>query len=159
MSLADIKSLLIPEIKNFVGVPVIDADQNAPKPDGTHSTFKVTSPYLKAVGKPNEDIEFGRWDNTLTSYEEYNFVLSFSTYDMDQDISFDLSQKIRDWFTFYGQDFMDSNNLVVSDITGIQNRDILLVDDYERRNGFDVTLKTIRTLEKQIDIIETVSNN
>jgi hypothetical protein len=48
---------------------------------------------------------------------------------------------------------------VVSDITGIQNRDILLVDDYERRNGFDVTLKTIRTLEKQIDIIETVSNN
>jgi hypothetical protein len=78
---------------------------------------------------------------------------------MDQDISFDLSQKIRDWFTFYGQDFMDSNNLVVSDITGIQNRDILLVDDYERRNGFDVTLKTIRTLEKQIDIIETVSNN
>jgi hypothetical protein len=156
MSLADIKSLLIPEIKRFVGVPVVDADQNAPKPDGTHATFKITSSYLKATGKPNEETD---QSGLLKSYDEYNFVISFSSYDLDQDISFDLSQKIRDWFTFYGQDFLDSNNLVVSDITGIQNRDILLVDDYERRNGFDVTLKTIRTLEKQIDIIETVSNN
>ena len=155
MSIADIKNLLIPQIKTFVGVPVIAANQNAPKPDGTHASYKITSAYLKAPGQPNETVS----SNKLTSDEEYKIVISFSSYDMDQDISFDLSQKIHDWFAFYGEEWLQSNNLVVSDITGIQNRDILLVDDYERRNGFDVTIKTVRTLEKQIDIIENVTNN
>ena len=159
MSIADIKNLLIPQIKTFVSVPVIDADQNAPKPDGTHASYKFTSSYLKGVGKPNETVIQGTSSYTIQSEEEYKMVVSFSSYDVDKDVSFDLSQKIHDWFTFYGQDFLESNNLVVSDITGIQNRDILLVDDYERRNGFDVTLKTLRTLEKQIDIIENVTNN
>lgn len=150
MNLRDFKDTLIPAIKPFCGVPVIEADQDGDKPDEPHITFKVTSPYIKGVGQANETYN----ETELSQEEEFKRILSFNAYAMDEDVSNELAQSVHDWFRFHGSDFLDANNIVVSDITDVQNRDVFLVDDYERRNGFDVTLRLSRALSKPMEYIE-----
>lgn len=160
MSLADIKNLLIPQIAQYTGTLIFGADQPGDKPNGSYATFKITSPYIKGVGQNNEYVHSTTTgEYQLTQENEYKFVISFTAYDLDEDISFDLAQQIYDWFAFFGQDWLYNNDMVIKDMAAVQNRDILILDGYERRNGFDVTLATTRILATEIDIIEHVEIN
>jgi hypothetical protein len=159
MSLADLKNLLIPQIAVYCKAPIIGADQTGDKPSGAYATFKITSPYIKGIGQNNESISQSTNGYQLTEVDNYKMVISFNAYDLDEDVSLDLAQKLYDWFAFHGADFLNKNNLVIKEQTGITNRDSIILDNYERRNGFDVTLGTTRELVKNIDIVEDVSIN
>lgn len=149
------RSALIPTITTFCGVPIIAADQTGDKPDGPHATFKITSPYIKGVGQPEQTAIQG--DTFKIQYaESYKIIYSFTAYDFDDDASMDLAQKIHDWFAFFGSDHLDNNNIVVAEQSGVGNRDAFVVDGYERRNGFDVTLRVTRELINDSEYFTTV---
>lgn len=154
--IADFKNLLIPEIKAFCSAPIIEADQTGDKPTGGYATFKVTSPYGKDVGGdiPEEIGDDSQATYQLKLVESFKRVVSFTAYNMDPDASFDLAQTIHDWFKFYGYDFLDSNGWVVVSIADVTNRDAFIIEDYERRNGFDVTLRLSRELVREIQNID-----
>lgn len=154
MNITLFKDSLIPELKTFCGVPIIKAEQKGPKPTGPHATFKVTSPYIKGVGQAEENGKETDTSYQLNKVEQFKRVLSFSAYDLDDDVSMELAQKIHDWFDFYGYDFLSSKNIVVVEVANVQNRDVFLFDDYERRNGFDVTLRLTKELVQEFDYID-----
>lgn len=156
MSIAAFKNALIPQIKAFCNVPIIEAEQKGPKPTGPHATFKITTPYLKGVGQAEETGQGNETSYTLNRVEEFKRILSITAYDEDADASFELAQKIHDWFSFYGSDFLDANNMVVADQTAVANRDIFLIEDYERRNGFDITMRLTREINQDIEYIESL---
>jgi hypothetical protein len=158
MNVTQLKNIIIPEIASFCDVPVIEADQIGERPSGPHATFKVTSPYLKDVGQAEQIMHQNGENLQLKHVESYKIVVSFTAYAMDSDTSFDLAQKIHDWFAFYGSDVLDSNDIVVVEQTAIQNRDVFLIDDYERRNGFDVTLRVTKEMVKNIDWFDKVES-
>lgn len=156
MSIKNFKAMLIPAIKAFCNVPIIEADQSGDKPKGPHATFKITSPFIKGVGQAEQRAKFGQSKYELSRVEDFKRVLSFTAYAMDEDESFDLAQQIHDWFEFYGYEFLNNKNVVVIEATAVQNRDVFLFDDYERRNGFDVTLRLTRELVQEAEYIESL---
>lgn len=159
MNIQQLKETIIPPLATFCGVPIVEADQVIEKLSYPHATFKVTSPYLKDNGQAEETVHDAVNGYQLRYTESYKVVISFTAYSLDIDESLDLAQKIRDWFAFYGTDVLESNNIAVVNQTDIQNRDTFIVDDYERRNGFDVVLRVTRELYKDISWIEQTEIN
>lgn len=156
-TIAAFKDLLIPVIKTFCnGISIIEADQKGDRPDGAHATFKITSPYIKGVGQAEEIGEFGETSYQLRRVDPFKRVLSFTAYDMDEDISHELAQQIHDWFSYHGYDFLTINNIVVAEQSAVSNRDAFVIDGYERRNGFDVTLRMTREMIQEFEYIEHV---
>ncbi len=154
-----LRDTIIPPLNAFCGVPVIRAEQTGKKPAGSHATYKFTTTYAKDAGNP-EVVPVETADGLQLRQRETNrFTLSFSAYAKDDIESRDLAQKIHDWFNFHGQLVLQDAGVAVVDITNVENRDALIVDDYERRNGFDVILRVDRELLQDIEWIETVEIN
>lgn len=156
MSIRAFKDLLIPALKTFCNVPIIEADQTGNKPDGPHATFKITTPYMRGVGQSYDVFEPMLNQLKMSRVDEFKRVISFTAYDLDDDASFDLAQQIHDWFSFNGYDFLGSNNMVVADQSAVSNRDAFVIDGYERRNGFDITLRLTRELIQDVEYIEDI---
>jgi hypothetical protein len=152
MNISDVRNALIPKIKAFCNVPIIEADGNGPMPEGSFATYKFTTAYAKDVGRPSDVF---RADKTYR-YDSYKATISISAYDLDDDASRDLAQKIYDWFGFYGEDDLTAVNVAVVELSNIVNRDAFVVENYERRNGFDVIIRVSRELSRADEFIERV---
>ena len=57
-------------------------------------------------------------------------------------------KKVHDYFRFSGYQYLSDNGIIVVGVGNIQNRDLLEVDEYERREGFDVRMRTLDTIER-----------
>lgn len=159
MTIKEIQNALIPALKSFCGCPVIKADQKGKRPETKHVTFKFSSPDTKDLGM---GIEYG--EGTAETYklireETYKVTLSFDAYSMDDTESVELASQVRKWFGFYGQETLESYDLAVVSVSDVQNRDAFIIDDYERRNGFDVVLRASNRLELDVGYIEKVEIN
>jgi hypothetical protein len=152
MKITDVRDALIPKIKAFCNVPIIEADGNGPRPDGSHATYKFTTAFSKDNGRATELFE----DNQLIRQDSYKVTISISTYDLDDDVSRDLAQQIYDWFEFYGSDDLRAVNIAVVELSNIVNRDAFVVENYERRNGFDVIIRVSRELTRAANDVERV---
>jgi hypothetical protein len=155
MKIVDIRNALIPKIKTFCNVPVIEADGNGPRPDGTHATYKFTTAFAKDNGRPVEVYSNGQ----MTFQDSYKVTISLNAFDLDDDVSRELAQQIYEWFEFYGLDDLKAANIAVVELSNITNRDAFVVENYERRNGFDVIIRVTRELTRVVDNIETVNTS
>lgn len=156
MSVKAIHNTLIPAIEAYCNVPIIRADQMGDKPSGAHAAYKITSPYIKGVGQPDRIMVPGELTMQDKSIESYKIVVSMTAYDMDDDTSMELAQSMYDWFAFHGEETLETAGVVVAEQTGVTNRDAFLVNDYERRNGFDVTLRVRRELVKETPFFDSI---
>lgn len=157
MSTDDFKNLIIPALRAFVGVPVIRADQMGGTIDGPHMTYKLTTPYGQERGQAEEKWVEVDGELILTHTESFRRVVSFSAYAMDDEVSIDLAQSARDWFNFAGYEFLSANNVVLVEATSVANRDVFVLEDYDRRNGFDATLRFTRVSQAAIDYYDGVN--
>lgn len=156
MNLSDVRNYLIPLLKAHTGVSVIEADQGGEIPDGNHAVYKFTVPYSKEVGRPNVSYDDSETYNQIQS-EDYRITLSVTAISEDNDDSTSLAQNIHDWFTFYGEDSMQSAGIVPVSVGDLGNRDS--VNDDETRQGFDVILRLSRELTREIGYYDKVLIN
>ena len=157
MNIKQLKTAIIPPIKQFCKTLLIAGDQTGPRPNEPHATYKITTSYGKGVGQA-EEVEILEGETyKLRRTESYRTVISFTAYAMDEDISVDLAQSIYDWFAFAGLDVLQSAGVSVIEQTDVTNRDAFIINGYERRNGFDVILRVPRVTDKEIEWIDTVN--
>lgn len=154
MNVKELRAVLIPAIKKHCGAPIIMADQMGERPEVPHATYKLTTPYGKAVGQAEETGVVINGEYKLQRLSDYKTTISFTAYAMDDDDSVTLAQKIYDWFSFAGVDVLQSIGVAVADQTDIINRDAFVIEDYERRNGFDVILRVPHQQLKDIEWID-----
>ncbi|HFJ9472608.1 TPA: hypothetical protein ACGW3J_005313 [Bacillus paranthracis] len=154
MNVKELRAVLIPAIKNHCGAPIIMADQMGERPEVPHATYKLTTPYGKAVGQAEETGVVINGEYKLQRLSDYKTTISFTAYAMEDDDSVTLAQKIYDWFSFAGVDVLQSIGVAVADQTDIINRDAFVIEDYERRNGFDVILRVPHQQLKDIEWID-----
>jgi hypothetical protein len=156
MNIAGVRDALIPLLKTYAGIPIIEADQGGEVPEGNHAVYKFTSPYIRENQRPNVIYNQG---NVLsqTQSEEYRITLSITAVAEDNDDSLELAQALYDWFSFHGQDHMLNADIVPLSIGDIANRDS--VNDDETRQGFDVTFRVSRELVRDIDFFESIEIN
>lgn len=159
MKISEIRDSVIIPLHEFAGVPVIEQDDIGDQPTGPHATYKFTSAYIKDVGMGEEWAEETQSTYTLNRREMFKVTLSFNAYDMDSDESYDLATKLNEWFRFYGQELLESAGIAVVSVGNIENRDSFVVDEYERRNGFDVILRVGKEMALDVGYIEKVEIN
>lgn len=158
MNIKDLKALLIPAITKHCKAEIIMADDMGDKPEVPHATYKITTGYGKGVGRAEEvHEETASGGVILKRTETYKVTISFTAYAMDEDDSLELAQYIYDWFTFHGFSILSKVGITVADQTDITNRDAFVVENYERRNGFDVILRVTTEKTRDIDWFDSVA--
>ncbi|WP_212934949.1 phage neck terminator protein [Bacillus hominis] len=155
MNAKELRAILIPAIKKHCAAPIIMADQMGERPKVAHATYKFTTAHGKAVGQAEETGVVINGEYKLQRLSDYKVTISFTSYAMDDDDSVVLAQKIYDWFSFAGLDVLQSIGVAVADQTDIINRDAFVIEDYERRNGFDVILRVPHQQLKDIEWIDS----
>lgn len=154
MTPLEIQNAIIPKAFAHAGFPIIEAEQTLGKiPDGPHAIFKFTTADGKDVGQPNFAVEQTAEEYRETMSEDVRVVVSVTAIAEENHASIGAAQAIRNWFTFHGYEDMDNAGIVVVSVGDIGNRDSINED--ERRNGFDVTLRVARELSRVSTYIET----
>jgi len=144
-------------LQEHISRPVILADQAAPKPPYPFISIKETSSFIPQPGQQNITDEPLPQDIRQVATSQPTKVLSVTIYSDSFQTAETLSQQVHDWFSFSGHQQLKETGFVVADVTAITNRDSLIVDDYERRRGFDVTLRFVHSMERFVETIEIVA--
>ena len=164
INIKEISESIINEVKSYLGSSeVIFAEQKKKKPKYPFVTMKITSPYIAENGQgiitqdvvPSTNSNF-EYDIEMTKAEMPKITISITTYSLDDIEAIELAMKCREWFNFKGYKFLDEKDLIVVDLSSIFNKDTLIVGDYERRQGFDVILRTTDETKLVIETIEEV---
>ncbi|PEJ40065.1 hypothetical protein MNO09_17485 [Bacillus sp. N5-665] len=155
MNVKELRAVLIPAINKHCAAPIIMADQMGERPKVPHATYKFTTVHGKAVGQAEETGVVINGEYKLQRLSDYKTTISFTSYAMDDDDSVVLAQEIYDWFSFAGADVLQSIGVAVANQTDVINRDAFVIEDYERRNGFDVILRVPHQQLKDIESIDT----
>jgi len=79
--------------------------------------------------------------------EQYLTTISFNVYADKNETTIDNAIKLRQWFLFVGQDYLQDNGVAVVNVGNIENRTTFLVDSYEYKHGFDVQIRMTQTAE------------
>jgi len=144
------------QIIQDTGLLVIPANTGKAVPSLPYAVMNVTSPYIAERGHPNETTYEDESGLYLKYDEQYRSTLSFTIFAADNQTTMDKAKAIRHWFLFFGQEFIQEQNVAVVNVGNTEDRTTFLVDSYEYKHGFDVQLRLSDELIKQIDWIETV---
>lgn len=140
------------------GMSVIFSELNIneiPKPFATCKSYLT----LDETDNYNEDIitlrDFNSYNKPPGEYRRryvfQNINLSFNIYDKGDDDrgnieSQRLAGAMRNWFKIYSELLFEETNSVLLNMTNVQDRTTFIVDSYDYKSGFDVTIR--RTLEE-----------
>lgn len=148
---------MIAKIKADIGITVIQANQTGPKPPLPYVVYNITAPYVKEAGQPNMKPQERDGELYLTYEEQYLTTISFNIYADKNETTIDWAMKLRQWFLFLGQDYLQENGIAVVNVGNIENRTTFLVDSYEYKHGFDVQLRMTQTAEAKVDWFDKVT--
>ena len=159
MATITIRNTLIKALHEHLQCPIVPTDTAARKPDYPYASYKITSTqnnetfWLEDETVPSINPVF-EYDVLTTRFEQPQFTISFNTYSNDEEIAYNLAVKARDWFTFHGDLLFVDMSIVVVHASNISDRTQQIVDDFERRYGFDVRIRSARAISKRVETIE-----
>lgn len=136
--------------------PVIMAEQSGRKPTYPYLAIKELVSYIPTGGRPSEYDEDLPEDIRRTSTTQPSISLSLTAYGNEFANTGELIQQAFDWFSFTGRQTLKDAGYVVAEIQSIMNRDSLIVEDYERKRGFDVRLRFVHTQSRIVEEIKVV---
>lgn len=136
-------------VSEYVGVPVIRGNQNAPAKAKHYLTYNITT----LAGKND-----GTWQKHADGVDRLlvKSIWSFTSISDSWETSVNNAVKAREWITHVGRAALSALGITVQSATDINNRDNVLSVEYERKNGFDVVFYVYDAVENPTGIIETV---
>ncbi|KYD28170.1 LIC_12616 family protein [Geobacillus stearothermophilus] len=143
----DIIKNMIAKAYQDTGLRIIQANTTAPKPQLPYAVYNITAPYVKDRGQPNMTPQERDGELYLTYEEQYLTTISFNVYADKNETTIDNAIKLRQWFLFVGQEYLQENGIAVVNVGNIENRTTFLVDSYEYKHGFDVQLRMTEHVE------------
>jgi hypothetical protein len=158
-----VKNLRLYLLSTYPNIDVVPQDEAHPKKTYPFVAYKFINtynptPYQDNVNVelvPSSDLNF-QYDIKHTRVEQPTLTLSITGYSKDNEEAAELALQCHAWFDFIGDDIFEAEGIVAVDISNIQDRRTLIVDDYEQRQGFDVILRVTSKIEKTVPTIETV---
>lgn len=169
LELTQFRNTIVALLHQHTDRPVIMMRQNADRPTKADKTgidypflaYNFISTYIKDKGQgnysaaeiPSDDPRFKV--DLLESLElQPQFSISFTAYAKDEMQAKELAMKAWEFFRFSGYHLLAREKITVVEVLGISNRDIFEVDDYERREGFDVRFRRLQKIENRLETIE-----
>ena len=157
-----IRNEIVKGLYGFTGCQVVATDNPNRKPDYPFISYKITtlnqdtrdngafSSYFVVSDDPNfrydlqEDVEIQPY-----------MVFSFNVYSDDLLEAQELAMECWEWFKLNGRQALKNVNCVPVDIGSVQDRTVHLVDFYEYKQGFDVSLRYLHKFDRKIENIES----
>ena len=170
---------IIKALADYMSMNIAHTNSSAERPPYPFLTYNITSPHL-----PHQVID--NFEKELVDSEEEGFdedieyasvtqpslVLSINSHDtedastveteggnmiMEQDNgAYEKAKEVWDWFNLVGRDHLRQAGFTVVEAGNIEDRDVLHELNYERRKGFDVTLRYLDTVKITTETIESV---
>lgn len=126
-----IRETIVKGLSKYTGSKVVRSNQNAPQPEYDFISYTITT--LKSANNGT----YGEYeDGTLRKGVTQTW--SISALSDDNTGSVTLADKAHEWFSRVGKLYLNDNDVIVQSVGGITNRDNILTNEYEYRNGFDV---------------------
>lgn len=145
-----IRTAIVQPLAAHLSLPVIEMNGGGDMPTQAFLTYDFSGPE-DAHGFPIEYQE----GNNLLHVGTVSFTVSFLSYADDKATSIENAMRTRDWLKRDGRELLkDRVNVIVSEISPIENRDVLIGDEWERRQGFDVTFRTLDVTSSEFIAIE-----
>lgn len=145
-----IRSAIVQGLSAYLSLPVIEMNGGGDMPTGPFLTYDFAD-FESARGFPIEYQE----DNNLRQVGTVPFTVSFLSYADDKATSIENAMKAQDWLKRDGRELLkDQVNVIVAEIGRNENRDVLIADEWERRQGFDVTFRTLDVTDGEFIAIE-----
>lgn len=153
INIQDIRQVIVEGIHNYTGLNSVDTDNPHNRPDYPYYSYKITSynPY-SYVGQSSMTDYGDRYKETV--HLQPQIVISYNSYSNDVVEASGSIMKAWEWFKFIGYQELKNKNIVVVDVGSIQDRAVFLTPDYEYRQGFDVVLRTVHTIERTVDALK-----
>lgn len=148
-----IKETLRAGIWQHMKVFFVDLESGDPRPPLPFISHKFTTPYLEESGYEIND------EDTLIRESQLTMTVSLTVYATSKTEALNVAHQLRQWFRFYGYEYLADHGLVVVTIEGLEDRTTFLETDYEHRAGFDVVLRVSDREERAGNIIEKVILN
>lgn len=145
---------IIDMLSAYLSAPVILSNQAAPRPPYPYIGITETIQY--SPGSEIIENEPLPEDIKQVYISQPTFTLSVTAYGKEFDETIDLAERAHAWFRFVGRDALKQDGFVVVNVGDITNRDSLLIDDYERRRGFDAQIRFTEHIERVIEEIKKV---
>lgn len=133
-----IRSAISRGLKDALSLSVIEMNGGGKMPVGSFLTYDFQDGFGGATGQP----VITQLDSKQHRRETVTFSVSFNSYaDLTED-SVENALRARDWFKVVGRELLkDTLDVIVIEIGEIQNRDINISEEWERRQGFDVEFR------------------
>lgn len=148
---------LFTKIWEDTGILMVQAEQEGARvPPLPYGVYKATSPYIKGKGRGNTSYTGDAVSAQEIFTEQPLMTISSNLFAQSGDEAMNLAMRLHEWFLFAGSDYLLDNSIAVRSLGNVENRTTHLVDHYEYKYGFDVQLRTEKTLVKEIDWIEKV---
>lgn len=147
-----IRNTIIGNLFTATGVPVIMSDQSGPRPAFPFVSYTVTSPYLPIGGPIKTQMAAGGVLYDVTTYQ-VEMVFSFTAHSQDPDEALNLALRVLDYYRNTAPALLGEYGMAVVSVSGVQNRDQLMVMEYERRSGLDVRF---RVLDRKVEPLEYI---
>ncbi|MEK5278755.1 hypothetical protein NSS82_10925 [Paenibacillus sp. FSL H7-0735] len=134
----DIRVAIVEGMESASGGLVIEMNGGGDTPSGDFMTYSFVGGFASTGGQPIITQQLGK----QYRMETVTFTVSFNCYADDSDIAQVNAMRARDWFKSDGHDLLkDKLDVIVIEIGEIQNRDINIGEEWERRQGFDVEFR------------------
>ena len=166
MTIKELRNLITAGLSAYLGIPVVLANQVNPEQDFPFVVYSVTAAYIPDNGLGNYSSELLEDAFLETRQEEPTCTMSFTVcsvnrttnagYVLGDDEALELAEKASGWFLHAGYEYQSVNGITIVDVSDVQARPVLMVDEEARRQGFDVTIRYIRRDVRTIQTIEDV---
>ncbi|WP_342547660.1 hypothetical protein NST69_27600 [Paenibacillus sp. FSL P2-0089] len=134
----DIRVAIVEGVEAATGGLVIEMNGGGDIPPGDFLTYSFIGGFESSGGQPIITQQAGQQHRR----ETVTFTASFNCYADDSDVAMVNAMRARDWFKAIGRELLkDKLDVIVIEIGEIQNRDINIGEEWERRQGFDVELR------------------
>ena len=165
MNFIEIRNRIVQELSEYLGCPVELNNQQNPEQNPPYVFYS-----MMPFNPENElgDYRTERNENACVEYRRVEPSCSFSfmvcsmdrdigeTYILGEDEACFLAVKTVGWFEHVGYDFLSRMGVTVIDVSAVQERSTLLVDEEVRRYGFDVRIRYVKEDAREIGTIENV---
>ena len=153
INIQDVRNVIVEGINKHTAQETVDTDNPHTRPEYPYYSYKVTSylPY-EFIGQTTIEEAEDKYKETM--YLQPQIVISFNSYAADVVMAYESILKAWEWFKFVGYQELKNHNIVVVEVGAIQDRTVFLSPDYQYRQGFDVTLRTVHAIERTVDALK-----
>lgn len=168
MTFRELRNRVAAGLSSYLRLPVSLSNQVDPEQPYPFVIYSVTTPYTPDSGLGeyyNQEQEDGSTIELRIEQPTASFSFTACSgnrkteqgYVLGDDEAMEVAEKAMAWFLHAGYDYISSSGITVVDVSNVQERSTLQVDEAARRYGFDVIIRYVRKDERIINTIQDVN--